>query len=65
MTTNKTKVMIFSRGEIKNKPVFTLRKSVLDLVDDYVYLGVTINYNGRFSKAISKQVCQARIAIYV
>ena len=33
--------------------------------DDYVYLGVTFNYNGSFKKAISKQITQARKAMFL
>ena len=31
---------------------------------DYVYLGVTFNYDGSFKKAIEKQITQARKAMY-
>ena len=34
------------------------------VVDDYVYLGVKFHYNGSFKKAISKQVTQARKALF-
>ena len=36
----------------------------LSVVDDYVYLGVTFNYNNKFRKAQTKQLNQARRAMY-
>ena len=64
VNTSKTKVMIFSRGKIRKKPLFSFGDNELEIVDDYIYLGITMNYNGRFKKAISKQVSQARRAMF-
>ena len=50
INTTKTKVMVFSRGKIRNKPVLYLNGESLETVD--VYLGITFNYNGRFKKAV-------------
>ena len=36
----------------------------LDVVDEYVYLGVKFNYNGNYKKMIAKQITQARKALY-
>ena len=60
----KTKVIIFSRGKVRNIPEFFYGEEKIDIVDDYVYLGVTFNYNGSFTKAITKQIEQARKAMY-
>merc|ERR1712030_23612 len=43
---------------------FKFRNNAVEVVEDYVYLGVTFNYNGKFHKAKSKQVLQARKATY-
>ena len=56
----KTKVLIFSRGKLKNIPDFFYGDEKVEVVDDYVYLGVVFNYNGSFTKAIEKQVSQAK-----
>ena len=64
INTLKTKIVIFSRGMIRNKPVFTYGGNALEIVNEYTYLGVTMNYNGKFNKAIAKQVDQARRAMY-
>ncbi len=34
------------------------------MVSDYVYLGIKFNYNGSFTKAIDKQLSQAKRAIH-
>ena len=34
------------------------------IVDDYVYLGTTFNFNGSFEKAKAKQALQAKKASY-
>ncbi len=64
VNTSKTKVVIFSRGKVRKHPQFKFGDDVLDVVDEYVYLGTTFNYNGLFKKAIKKQVNQARRAMY-
>ena len=64
VNTSKTKIVIFSRGKVRNRPTFYFGNDTIDVCDDYTYLGVTFNYNGNFKKAINKQVCQARQAMY-
>lgn len=64
VNTSKTKVVIFSRGKVTNNPVFEFGNDNLEIVEDYVYLGVTFNYNGLFHKAIQKQISQARRAMF-
>ena len=60
----KTKVTVFSRGKIRNIPEFYYGNEQVEVVDDYVYLGVKFNYNGSFTKAIDKQIDQARKAMF-
>ena len=66
VNTSKTKVVIFSRGKIRNKPVFTFGENPLEIVFDYTYLGTTFNYNNSYKRAISKQVhvVRAKRAMY-
>lgn len=61
---SKTKVVIFSKGKIRNKPKFTYDQEELEIVDGYVYLGASFNYNGQYRKAITKQVTQAKCAMF-
>ena len=35
------------------------------MVDSYVYLGTTIQFNGKFKEAIQKQINQAHRALFV
>ena len=59
---DKTKVIIFSKGKVRKYGPFMFGSSTVDIVEDYVYLGTTFNYNGNFNKAKAKQVLQARKA---
>ena len=61
---DKTKVVIFSKGKIRKYKSFTFGSHSVDVVDDYVYLGTTFNYNGNFNKAKAKQVLQAKKATF-
>ena len=61
---SKTNIVIFSRGKVKKYPIFKIGDEIVDVKDDYVYLGVTFNYNGSFRKAMEKQIMQARKAMY-
>ena len=49
----KTKIMVFARSKtrLRNLPTFKFCNLDLDLVDDYVYLGICFNWNGSFVKA--------------
>lgn len=61
---NTIKIIIFSRGKIRNIPPFTFRNETVNVVDDFIYLGVTFNYNNKFSKAVNKKVKQARRSLF-
>ena len=51
---SKTKIMIFSRGKCKNKSLnFQYGEETLTIVDEYLYLGVKISFNGRFVKYVA------------
>ena len=54
INTSKNKVMVFSRGKIRNKPVIYFGDNNLEVVFKYTYLGVTMSYNGSFTKAINR-----------
>ena len=60
----KTKVVIFSKGKSKNTPIFHYNDALLEVVEDFSYLGVKFNYNGKFCKT-KKHLCdQARRAMF-
>ena len=60
----KTKIVIFSRGKVRKYPKFLMDSNEIEVVEQYVYLGVLFNYNGSFKKAIHKQITQARKAMF-
>ena len=64
INTDKTKVVIFSRGKLRSKPVFYLNNALLEAVDDFSYLGVMFNYNGKFGKTKKHLTDQARKAMF-
>ena len=64
VNTDKTKVMVFSAGKITRFKSFKFGENSIDVVEDYVYLGTTFNFNGKFHKAMAKQVLQAKKAYY-
>ena len=50
----KTKIVIFTRrGKTRIIPTFTFGGDNIMVCDDYNYLGVVFNYNGKFKKAIN------------
>ena len=62
---NKTKIIKFAKRKTPNPHIFKLNGENVEVVDDYVYLGTTISSNGRYAKAIDKQVLQAQRALFV
>ena len=58
----KTKIIVFSRGKVRRAPTFHYGTHVVEVVSDYVYLGITMNYNNKYEKAIRKQLDQGRKA---
>ena len=61
---SKTNIVIFSRGKIQIYPIFKYGDQTIDVVENYTYLGTIMNYNGKYSKAIEKQISQANRAVF-
>ena len=64
---NKTKVMIFSKGEIRLKYEFKLQNKTLEIVDSYSYLGLLFKYIGNFNetrKRVARQAQKSLFSIY-
>ena len=61
---DKTKIIIFSRGKVRVYKQFTFAGEEIEVVDDYIYLGVVFNYNNSFVKAVQKQLLLARKAMF-
>ena len=61
---SKTKVVVFSRGKIRKKPVFYFGDKLIEVAEGYSYLGVQFNFNNKFNKSKALQVNQAQRALY-
>ena len=62
----KTKVRVFTRSKsrLRNLANFKFGELCLERVDEYVYLGITFNYNGSFIKTIKTLQSKAYKAMY-
>ena len=60
----KTKVVIFGRGKTRNKPVFTYSDAPIEVVDDFIYLGVKLNSNSSYKKEQVYASEQANKSLY-
>ena len=65
---SKTKIIRFTKRKSPRNPAnvynFQIKEENVEVVDDYVYLGTTVTYNGKYKKAIDKQVTQAKRALF-
>ena len=65
---DKTKIIRFSKKKSRNNPNnqydFWLNGENVEVVEEYVYLGTTVSSNGKYKKAIEKQVTQAKRALF-
>ena len=61
---NKTKLLVFSRGKIRNLPSIFFKGSKIEVVFEYKYLGVIFNYNNKFSKTINDRCTSANRAMF-
>ena len=51
LNVNKCKVVIFSRGLIRKYPDFFIGNAIIEVVRDFTYLGLKLNYNNSFNVA--------------
>ena len=56
MNTIKTKLKFFSRGKVRRIPTFNYGCDVVEVVSDYVYLGITMNYTNKYEKIVYASV---------
>ncbi|XP_067652544.1 uncharacterized protein [Haliotis asinina] len=61
---SKTKAVIFSKGSCKKCHLFKLDDENIEVVKEYIYLGILFNNNGRFCKGIKRLHAQASRAMY-
>ena len=61
---SKTRVVIFSKGKVKTEYNFKMGEKKIETDTDYCYLGVTFNFNGKFTKAIAGRISEARKSLF-
>ena len=60
VNTSKTNIVVFrNRGKLQRKDVWLHNNEVLDIVDEFNYLGMMFNSNGKFLK--QKSMHQNRV----
>ena len=65
MNTSKTIIEVFfSKGKIRQKPIFYHNGESIEIMDEFCYLGIKFNYNGKFGKTKKHLVDQARKAMF-
>ena len=60
VNTIETKIRVFCRGKVKRYPIFSYGDDIIEVVSDYVYLGVTMNYNNEFVKGMFSMLIKCR-----
>ena len=59
---DKTKIVIF--GKNYNKPNIKIRENSLEIVTNFIYLGITFSKNGRFLNCLKNNIEKARLAFF-
>lgn len=57
---SKTKIMVFSKRKCKTRPQFTYDGKLLEMVDNFKYLGVLFSCNGKFTECKKQLYLQAQ-----
>ena len=60
----KTKVVVFSRGKIRKLPEIFYEGKQLEIVYDFLYLGLNLNYNNKFNLAQKRAYDRASRAMF-
>ena len=60
----KTKIIVFSRGKVKRFAMFKYGNHTIEIVSDYIYLGIIMNVYNKINKAIQKQLDPGRKALF-
>ena len=61
MNVEKTKIMVFRKGgKLKKKFCWMYDNKSIDVVDNFNYLGITLNFNGNFHKTQNVLASQSK-----
>jgi len=66
VNTSKTKVIVFSKRKPKKLPIFTYDNKIVEIVDEFKYLGVIFKSNGYFNRCklhLKEQATKAMFAL--
>ena len=58
VNTSKTKIIVFSKGRIRRAPAFTFGSNNIEVVSEYVYLGMLFSSNNSMKPAVLRQLNQ-------
>ena len=65
LNVSKTKITVFSRGKIRKISKFFFGKNELEVVSQFIYLGLIFNYNGKFTEAKKQLVVKGNRAMFL
>ena len=51
VNSKKTKIIVFSRGNVKRFPAFKYGNNTIEVVSDYIYFGITMNSTTNLTKS--------------
>ena len=63
INTSKTQIVIFAEGKVQKYLKFNFRNSSIDVIDNFMYIGIVFNYNGKFGKAFW-QACHTKTILW-
>ena len=64
LNARKCKIMIFSRGKVRVHPQFVIGEEIIEVVSDFLYLGMRLNYNNRMKVAQKDMYDRASRAMF-
>ena len=62
INSDKTKILVF--GKSYRRPIIKIHENILEVVNSFVYLGITFSKNGRFINSMKNNIEKARKAFY-
>ena len=60
----KTKILVLSR-KVKRFSMFKYGDNTIEVASDYIYLGITMNFNNKFNKALKTRSRSASLIFNV